>query len=115
MDRQHFYDRVYAVVKQIPTGRVTTYGHIARFLGSARSSRMVGYALNASIGQQNIPAHRVVNRQGLLTGKHYFGGSTLMEDLLGSEGVEVAEDKVVNFSELLWDPAEHLKPTEFLP
>lgn len=111
----HFYDRVYAVVLQIPYGRVSSYGAIARFLGAARSSRMVGYALKGSIGQANIPAHRVVNRAGVLTGKHYFGGPDLMADLLRSEGVAVEYDRVQRFAELFWDPAEHLDSNQFTP
>ncbi|MGB2446023.1 MAG: MGMT family protein, partial [Schleiferiaceae bacterium] len=75
-----FFDRVYTVVRLIPAGKVTTYGHIARFLGAGRSARVVGYAMNASHSDQSIPAHRVVNRIGVLTGKHFFGGSTLMQD-----------------------------------
>jgi len=75
-----FFDRVYKVVRLIPEGRVSTYGHIARFLGTGRSARVVGYAMNASHNDTSVPAHRVVNRKGLLTGKHFFGGSTVMED-----------------------------------
>jgi len=104
---------VYAVVAQIPFGRVTSYGAIARFLGAAKSSRMVGYALKNSLSLQNLPAHRVLNRQGLLTGKHYFGGSTVMQDLLEGEGLKVVKDQVQGFEQHFWDPAEHLNPNQF--
>ena len=109
-----FFDRVYNVVRLIPEGKVTTYGHIARFLGAARSARVVGYAMNASHSDQSIPAHRVVNRIGVLTGKHFFGGSTLMQDLLESEGVCVVDDQIQEFQKHLWDPMEHLNQEEFL-
>src|SRR6056300_1803806 len=109
-----FFDRVYKVVRLIPEARVSTYGHIARFLGTGRSARVVGYAMNASHSDQSIPAHRVVNRVGVLTGKHFFGGSTLMQDLLESEGVTVVEDQNQEFQKHLWDPMEHLNQEEFL-
>ena len=109
-----FYEKVYRVVRQIPEGRVTTYGHIARFVGAARSARVVGYAMNASHNDTTVPAHRVVNRKGLLTGKHFFGGSTVMEDLLASEGITVVEDEIQNFESLVWDPMDHLDQEEFL-
>lgn len=109
-----FFDRVYTVVRLIPAGKVTTYGHIARFLGAGRSARVVGYAMNASHSDQSIPAHRVVNRIGVLTGKHFFGGSTLMQDLLESEGITVVEDQIQEFQKHLWDPMEHLNQEEFL-
>ncbi|TFF34234.1 MGMT family protein [Mucilaginibacter psychrotolerans] len=104
----NFYDNVYDVVRLIPKGRVTSYGAIAAYLGSKQSSRVVGYAMMAA-GTANppIPAHRVVNRQGLLTGKFHFGGDT-MEQLLASEGVEVIDDKVQHFKVLYWDPAIEL-------
>ena len=110
----NFFDRVYKVARLIPYGRVTSYGAIARFLGAARSARMVGYAMNGAGNYPDVPAHRVLNRNGLLTGKHHFSGSTLMEDLLASEGVEVVNDQVVRFKELFWDPAEDLNQEEFL-
>ena len=109
-----FFDRVYRVVRLIPEGRVSTYGHIARFLGTGRSARVVGYAMNASHNDPTVPAHRVVNRKGLLTGKHFFGGSTVMEDLLASEGITVIDDEIQNFEELVWDPMDHLEQEEFL-
>ena len=109
-----FFDRVYRVVRLIPEGRVSTYGHIARFLGTGRSARVVGYAMNASHNDPSVPAHRVVNRKGLLTGKHFFGGSTVMEDLLASEGITVIDDEIQNFRKLVWDPMEHLDQEKFL-
>ena len=112
---QEFFEKVYAVVRQIPKGRVTTYGHIARFLGSSGSARMVGWAMNASHRKQPpVPAHRVVNRQGLLTGKHHFETPDMMEQLLKNEGIDVQEDKVQDFNSLLWDPAEHLNAVDFI-
>jgi len=104
-----FFEKVYEVVKCIPPGRVTSYGAIARFLGTGRSARMVGWAMNASHTQlENVPAHRVVNRIGLLTGKHHFEGYNVMKQLLESEGIKVSDDKVVNFEQLFWDPATEL-------
>ncbi|HOO85076.1 MAG TPA: MGMT family protein [Prolixibacteraceae bacterium] len=105
-----FFDKVYQIVKQIPPGRVTSYGTIARYLGSARSSRMVGWAMNASHTHAEwIPAHRVVNRNGLLTGKKFFGGENTMQELLESEGVIIEDDQIVNFEKHLWDPNIELK------
>lgn len=101
---QDFFNRVYQVVKQIPPGRVTSYGAIARYLGAGRSARVVGWAMNQSHGLDGVPAHRVVNRIGLLTGKHHFEGSNLMQQLLESEGVRVANNQVVNFEKIYWDP-----------
>lgn len=103
-----FFERVYAVARQVPYGRVTSYGAIAKYLGAARSARMVGWAMNASHGHDDVPAHRVVNRQGLLTGKHHFEGTNLMQQLLESEGVRVKENKIVDFKSLFWDPAANL-------
>lgn len=104
----NFFQKVYQVVRQVPYGRVTSYGAIAKHLGAARSSRMVGWAMNASHGLDDVPAHRVVNRQGLLTGKHHFQGTNLMQQLLENEGVEIIENKVQNFDVLFWDPAKEL-------
>ncbi len=102
---------VYEVCRLIPYGRVTSYGAIARYLGSGRSARTVGWALNACHTQPGfIPAHRVVNRQGLLTGKHHFGNSTTMEQLLANEGVYVEDDRVVDFTEKFWDPSAEIDP-----
>jgi methylated-DNA-protein-cysteine methyltransferase-like protein len=104
-----FYNLVFEVTKKIPYGRVTSYGAIARYLGTSQSSRMVGYALNGSHKSgEFIPAHRVVNRNGLLTGKHHFGGPDVMQQLLEGEGIEVEKDKVVKFRELFWDPSDEL-------
>ena len=104
----NFYEQVYQVVRLIPPGRVTSYGSIANCLGTKGSSRMVGYAMMAC-GTANppVPAHRVVNSAGLLTGKFHFGGD-LMEQLLASEGVQVKNDKVVDFKKVFWDPAIEL-------
>ncbi len=102
-----FFQQVYQVVKLIPYGRVTSYGAIARYLGTAKASRMVGWALNKCGSQEeHIPAHRVLNRNGMLTGKAAFQGEKVMEELLVSEGVKVVNDKVVDFKKLFWDPFE---------
>ena len=102
-----FYAKVYAVVRQVPYGRVTSYGAIANYLGAPRSARMVGYAMNLS-HDKDVPAHRVVNRNGLLTGKFHFAGIHLMQQLLESEGVRVVNDAVQDFDRLFWDPAKAL-------
>ncbi len=100
-----FFEQVYEVVRLIPYGRVTSYGAIARYLGTAGSSRMVGWAMNAShTTLPPIPAQRVVNRNGLLTGKHHFGSPNIMQQLLESEGIEVKDDKIKDFKKLFWDP-----------
>ena len=101
MDSKKIFSKVYKVVKLIPPGRVSTYGLIARYLGSISSSRVVGYAMNASHSNPTIPAHRVVNRLGILTGKHHFAGSNLMRNLLESEGITVKNDQVMNFKNLV--------------
>lgn len=103
----NFFDRVYEVAKLIPFGKVTSYGAIANYLGAKRSARMVGYAMNSSHGK-DIPAHRVVNRKGLLTGKHHFEGSNLMQQLLESEGVTVVENQIQEFENVFWDPSKAL-------
>lgn len=104
-----FFDMVYEVTKLIPYGRITSYGAIARYLGSGRSARMVGWALNISHSKPEfIPAHRVVNRNGLLTGKHHFGNSSTMEQLLVNEGINIEDDRIINFKEKFWDPATEL-------
>ena len=102
-----FFDKVYQVAKQIPYGRVTSYGAIAKYLGAARSARMVGYAMNGS-HNKDVLAHRVVNRKGLLTGKHHFEGTNLMQQLLESEGVQVTDNQIQNFEEVFWDPSKEL-------
>lgn len=102
-----FFDKVYEVVKLIPPGKVTSYGAIAEYLGSRGSSRMVGWAMNASHhSRENIPAHRVVNRNGLLTGKRHFGGLNTMQQLLESEGAIIENDQIINFKEIFWHPRE---------
>lgn len=103
-----FFDDVFEVAKLIPKGRVTSYGAIAAYLGTKMSSRMVGWAMNAAHGEQKVPAHRVVNRNGQLTGKHHFETPTTMKKLLEREGVKVKNDKVVDFDRLFWDPAKEL-------
>lgn len=104
-----FFEDVWDVVRQIPEGRVTTYGAIAAYLGAKSSSRMVGWAINSSFGAASqLPAQRVVNRNGLLTGKAHFATPTLMQELLEKEGVKVEHDKVVGFSKLFWNPADEL-------
>lgn len=100
----NFFERVYAVARKIPYGKVTSYGAIARFLGSTGSARMVGWAMNASHGNESIPAHRVVNSKGILTGKHHFQGTNLMQQLLESEGAIIENNQIVNFKEMFWDP-----------
>ena len=105
-----FFIKVYEIVKLIPFGRVTSYGAIAAYLGSKGSSRMVGWAMNSSKDfAQNLPAHRVVNRIGLLTGKQHFGGSDVMADLLRSEGLTVENNQITNFEKHFWDPSHELK------
>jgi methylated-DNA-protein-cysteine methyltransferase related protein len=109
MDKLSFFEQVYQVVVLIPEGRVTSYGAIAAYLGSKGSSRMVGYAMNgATSSHLNIPAHRVVNRNGLLTGKFHFSSPTKMEELLAQEGIKVENDKIVNFKTHFWDPSAAL-------
>lgn len=108
-DNIGFFEKVYGVTRLIPYGRVTTYGAIARYLGSAQSARMVGWALNSSHSQPDwIPAHRVVNRNGYLTGKVHFPGSNTMQQLLESEGIRVEDDTVLEFKKLFWNPATEL-------
>ncbi len=103
-DNDNFFERVYAIARQIPEGRVTSYGAIAKALGTARSARMVGWAMNASHDMEDVPAHRVVNRNGVLTGKHHFDGTSLMQQLLESEGVEVVDNQIVDFEKYFWQP-----------
>ncbi|MDO6595483.1 MGMT family protein [Oceanihabitans sp. 2_MG-2023] len=103
----NFFDKVYEVARLIPYGRVTSYGAIAKYLGAAKSARMVGYAMNGSTSK-DVPAHRVVNRKGLLTGKMHFDGTNLMQQLLENEGVVVVENQIQNFETLFWDPVKEL-------
>jgi methylated-DNA-protein-cysteine methyltransferase related protein len=109
-ENSDFFSRVYDITKRIPYGRVTSYGAIARYLGSGRSSRMVGWALNSSHSiSEFIPAHRVVNKNGLLTGKLHFGNSTTMQQLLENEGIIVKDDQIINFTKKFWDPGKEFK------
>lgn len=103
-----FFENVFEVVKLIPKGRVTSYGAIAKYLGIKSSARMVGWAMNASHHMKGIPAHRVVNRNGLLTGKHHFDTPNQMKSLLEKEGIKVIKDKVQNFEKVYWDPSKEL-------
>jgi methylated-DNA-protein-cysteine methyltransferase-like protein len=108
-DKLSFFEQVFEVVKQIPKGRVTSYGAIAEYLGTRGSARMVGWAMNASHkSQDNIPAHRVVNRNGLLTGKQHFGAPEVMQQLLESEGIVVVDDQIIDFQQHFWDPKKEL-------
>lgn len=105
-----FFQNVFDVVRLIPKGRITSYGSIAKYLGTAKSARMVGWAMNAShTAHPEVPAHRVVNSAGLLTGKHHFGNPFMMQKLLEKEGIKIKEDKVVAFKKLFWNPMEELK------
>ena len=104
MSNDNFFERVYAVARQIPYGKVTSYGAIAKALGTARSARMVGWAMNASHNMEDVPAHRVVNRKGLLTGKLHFDGTNLMQQLLENEGIEVVNNEIVDFEKHFWAP-----------
>jgi methylated-DNA-protein-cysteine methyltransferase-like protein len=103
-ENKDFFDQVYQVVRLIPAGRVSSYGAIAKYLGAARSSRLVGYAMNSAHSMPDIPAHRVVNRNGLLTGKMHFKTPDTMQELLEAENITVEKDQVLNFKELYWDP-----------
>lgn len=105
---KNFFHKVYEVAVQIPYGRVTSYGAIAKYLGAARSARMVGWAMNASHTLEDVPAHRVVNKAGLLTGKHHFDGTNLMQQLLENEGVEVIDHQIQNLEKHFWDPFKEL-------
>ena len=99
-----FFKKVYAIVRQIPYGKVTTYGAIAKALGAAKSARTVGYAMNASHQYEDVPAHRVVNRNGVLTGKHHFPGTHVMQQMLEAEGVKIKDDQIIDFEKHLWIP-----------
>jgi len=114
MDDPGFFSLVYQVVKCIPRGRVTSYGAIARYLGSPQAARTVGWALNKSFSDgQFIPAHRVVNRNGLLTGRHYFGWSDTMKELLESEGIRIEENQILDFEAVYWDPVKEMEESGF--
>ena len=109
MKNTGFFEKVYEVARQIPYGRVTSYGAIANFLGMPKSARMVGWAMNqSSTFSEYVPAHRVVNRTGLLTGKHHFEGSSLMQELLENEGAIIRENRIMNMEDMYWDPMEEL-------
>ena len=102
-----FFEKVYKIARLVPYGRVTSYGAIAKYLGAAKSARIVGYAMNGSEGK-DVPAHRVVNQKGLLTGKHHFEGTNLMQQLLESEGIKVINNQIQNLETVYWDPAKEL-------
>ncbi|TDO03733.1 MGMT family protein [Sunxiuqinia elliptica] len=105
----NFFEKAWEVACLIPVGRVTSYGAIARYLGAARSARMVGWAMNnCSAAKVQVPAHRVVNARGVLTGKHHFPGNYVMEELLASEGVLVKDNQIVDFEKVFWDPVKEL-------
>ena len=110
MKEPDFFELVYAIVREIPHGRVTSYGAIAKALGTPKSSRMVGYAMNAAHVHSDIPSHRVVNRIGLLTGRHHFGSPDRMEQLLQAEGIVVKDNQLVDFKAHFWDPSTELSP-----
>ncbi len=103
----NFFEKVYGVARRIPYGRVTSYGAIANYLGATRSARMVGWAMSACGGDNTVPAHRVVNRLGAITGKHHFSGINLMQQLLESEGLVIENDKIVNFETVFWNPSKN--------
>ncbi len=108
-EKLSFFEKVYEVAREIPYGRVTSYGAIAEFLGSKGSARMVGWAMNACHNRPDVPAHRVVNRNGLLTGKHHFPGTNLMQQLLESEGITIQNNQIQDFSLVFWHPNSLLK------
>ena len=106
--KSQFFKDVYEVVKLIPKGRVTSYGSISKYLGTTKSARVVGWAMNNSHILKGIPAHRVVNRIGLLTGKNHFSSPNKMEELLNNEGIKVKDDRIKNFKKLFWEPINEL-------
>ncbi|MCA0349413.1 MAG: MGMT family protein [Bacteroidetes bacterium] len=107
-ENNNFFERVYEIARLIPEGKVTSYGAIAKVLGAARSARMVGWAMNASHNLEDVPAHRVVNRKGLLTGKHHFDGTNLMQQLLENEGIKVIDNQIIDFEKHFWEPKMNL-------
>ena len=113
-EKSDFFKKVYAVVRLIPEGKVTSYGAIAQFLGAAKSARIVGYAMNASHQLEDVPAHRVLNRNGVLTGKHHFSTTDAMQRLLEEENVTVVNDQVQDLNKHFWHPADHLDQDDFL-
>lgn len=108
-ENNSFFQRVYEVTRKIPHGRVSTYGAIASYLGAPGAARMVGWAMNQSgSAYPFVPAHRVVNRKGLLTGKHHFEGSNVMQELLENEGAIIQDNQIKNMDEMFWDPVKEL-------
>jgi methylated-DNA-protein-cysteine methyltransferase related protein len=105
MEKNSFFEEVYEIVKLVPAGKVTTYGAIANCLGTKSGARMVGWAMNNAHSLPDVPAHRVVNRTGLLTGRHHFATPTLMEELLTAEGLTIVDHQIQNFKIHFWDPA----------
>lgn len=108
LENTGFFEKVYEVAKKIPSGRVTSYGAIAKAIGAPGSARMVGWAMNGAVSHDDVPAHRVLNRNGILTGKHHFPGTSLMQRMLEEEGIIVIEDQVQDFKQLFWDPVKEL-------
>ena len=108
LEKTSFFQDVHEVAKLIPSGRVTSYGAIAKYLGTGRSARMVGWAMNQAMVDSRIPAHRVVNRVGVLTGKGHFNPPSLMQELLESEGIQVVNDQIKHFERHFWDPMKEL-------
>jgi methylated-DNA-protein-cysteine methyltransferase-like protein len=104
LNNDNFFERVYEIVRQIPVGKVTSYGAIAKAIGTARSARMVGWAMNASHNLEDVPAHRVVNRLGMLSGKHHFEGTNLMQQLLENEGIRIKDNQILDFKKHFWEP-----------
>lgn len=104
MNNEGFFEKVYVIARKIPYGKVTTYGAIAKYLGMPKSARMVGWAMNNTNNDPTIPAHRVVNKNGVLTGKHHFEGSNLMQQLLENEGIIINKNQISNFNKIFWKP-----------
>ena len=108
-ESDNFFEKAYTIARLIPYGRVTSYGAIAKYLGAARSARMVGWAMNNSHNQtEEVPAHRVVNRKGILTGKHHFEGTNLMQQLLESEGIKIIDNQIQDLEKVFWNPMDEL-------
>ena len=107
-ESDNFFEKVYKVARKIPFGRVTSYGAIGAYLGAAKSARMVGWAMNKAHNLDDVPAHRVVNKKGVLTGKHHFDGTNLMQQLLENEGIVVIENQIQNLEKVFWNPSEEL-------
>ncbi|MGB1268121.1 MAG: MGMT family protein [Flavobacteriaceae bacterium] len=112
MESKNFFERVYQVARLIPEGRVTSYGAIAVYLGMTKGARMVGWAMNA-LHVKGVPAHRVVNKKGLLTGKHHFQGTSLMQQLLENEGVVIVDNQIQQLSDHFWDPSKELPAMKY--